>query len=171
MCEVSHTGAYRQSVHFLLLRQANVKNCFRMALFVSDETATVYSVLMHLNSVGSTLSFGISLWLILQKSPQVMRSYKWFLLHVAVSHVCFNNSWPIRIDLLVRIRFVRHNLLRPHDDVPDCGHLRSWVHGEPRRILGNGGCLGMFLRRSSCYVYRRFRQFTIFCSEFAVCPC
>lgn len=49
-----------------------------------DGILTSYKTLMHFNSVSNTIMLAIVLWLLLKKTPDPMKTYRWYLVNISV---------------------------------------------------------------------------------------
>lgn len=53
---------------------------------------SLYRWVMHFNSTLNTVATGVAIWLIVWKSPDSMRVYKWYLLNLTVILCCCCSS-------------------------------------------------------------------------------
>lgn len=50
-----------------------------------DAVLTSYKTLMHFNSASNTVLLALVLWLLLRKTPDSMKAYRWYLMNLSVS--------------------------------------------------------------------------------------
>ncbi|KAH7716794.1 hypothetical protein AAVH_15814 [Aphelenchoides avenae] len=54
---------------------------------IKDDLAlAAYKAFMHFNAISNTVMFVVVVWLLLTKTPDSMRTYRWYLLNMSVGN-------------------------------------------------------------------------------------
>lgn len=81
-----------------------------------DSVLTAYKCLMHFNGFSNTLLFGVVMWLLLCKTPETMKAYRWFLVNLSVSRIPYNFCTAGRLGKLLRTghtAYIAHAAVAP----------------------------------------------------------
>ncbi|KAI1697783.1 serpentine type 7TM GPCR chemoreceptor srh domain-containing protein [Ditylenchus destructor] len=101
---------------------------------ITDQTATLYSLLLHINTIFNTLSTAFLIFLILKYSPESMSVYKWYLLNMTI--------WCYALDFFNTVLYVPYTIF-PAVGTCNLGLLGSLTGFLPR-VLANSVSWAMF---------------------------